>query len=84
MALLLSEELQTRAPAGDEKLLELRDLLDRCRDGVRRQGPHHLRERLTALDQARNFLRFLPDMQSSQAGGRLRSVARRLRLARRA
>ena len=83
-ALRLSDELQSAAPAGDEKLVELRALLDSCRDGIRRQNPHHRRQRLEALDQARNFLRFLPDMQSSQATGRLRSVSRRLRTARRA
>src|SRR5690606_41015849 len=83
-ALLLSDELQSAAPAGDEKLVELRALIERCRDGIRRQNPHHRPERLTALDQARNYLRFLPDMQSSQATGRLRSVSRRLRVARRA
>jgi hypothetical protein len=83
-ALLLSEELQSAAPAGDEKLVELRALLESCRDGIRRQNPHHRQQRIEALDQARNYLRFLPDMQSSQATGRLRSVSRRLRMARRA
>jgi hypothetical protein len=83
-ALQLSDELQTSAPTGDAKLTELRSLLESCRDGIRRQNPHHRRQRLTALDQARNFLRFLPDMKHSQATGRLRSVSRRLRLAARA
>lgn len=82
-ALLLSDHLQSAAPAGDEKLSELKALLESCRDGIRQQGPHHKRQRLNALDQARNFLRFLPDMQHAEAGGRLRSVSRRLRLARR-
>jgi hypothetical protein len=80
-ALLLSDELQTAVPAGDAKLVELRGLLDNCRDGIRRQNPDHRTQRLHALDQARNYLRFLPDMKHEQAVGRLRSVSRRLRRA---
>lgn len=80
-ALLLSDELQSSVPAGDAKLVELRGLVDNCRDGIRRQNPDHRTQRLHALDQARNYLRFLPDMQHEQAAGRLRSVSRRLRRA---
>lgn len=83
-AILLSRNLQSSAPAGDEMLVELRALVDTCRDGILRQNPHHRKQRLAALDEARNYLRFLPDMQSSQATGRLRSVSRRLRVAQRA
>lgn len=80
-ALLLSDELQTSVPAGDAKLVELRSLLESCRDGIRRQNPDHRTQRLHALDQARNYLRFLPDMKHEEAAGRLRSVSRRIRRA---
>lgn len=80
-ALALSDQLQTAAPTGDSSLSELKLLLDSCRDGVRRQNPDHRRQRLEAVDQARNYLHFLPNMQHDQASGRLRSVSRRLRRA---
>jgi hypothetical protein len=80
-ALALSDQLQTAAPTGDSSLSELKLLLDSCRDGVRRQNPDHRRQRLEAVDQARNYLHFLPNMQHGQASGRLRSVSRRLRRA---
>lgn len=80
-ALALSEHLQSTAPRGDTSLAELRLLLENCRDGVRQQNPDHRRQRLEAVNQARNYLHFLPNMQHDQANGRLRSVSRRLRRA---
>jgi hypothetical protein len=80
-ALVLSQELQKSNSEEDSRLVELRQLLDDCRDGVRRQNPAYRRQRLVALDQARNYLHFLPDLEHPQAGGRLRSVSRRLRRA---
>lgn len=78
-ALQLTRTLQSPAPDADDRLVQLRMLLDRCRTGLKRQNPRHLRQRLEALNQARNYLHFLPDMQHAQAAGRLRSVSRRLR-----
>lgn len=80
-ALLLSRELQTPAPDAETKLVTLRSLLDQCREGIRHQNPRHRRQRLEAVNKARNYLHFLPDMQHPQAAGRLRSVTRRLRRA---
>jgi hypothetical protein len=80
-ALRLSQQLQTAAPDADTKLVELRTLLNQCRDGIRSQNPRHRRNRLQAVNKARNYLHFLPDMQHPEAPGRLRSAARRLRSA---
>lgn len=78
-ALQLTRNLQSPAADAESQLDQLRTLLDRCRTGLKRQNPQHLGERLEALNQARNYLHFLPDMQHAQAAGRLRSVSRRLR-----
>ncbi len=83
-ALLLSQELQTATPDADTKLSALKSLLKGCRDGIHRQRPSYGRTRLLAVNQARNYLHFLPDMQHPQAVGRLRSVTRRLQRALRA
>lgn len=80
-ALLLSRDLQTPSSDADGKLVELRSLLDRCREGIRSQKPDHGRYRLLAVNQARNFLHFLPSMHHPEASGRLRSVSRRLQRA---
>lgn len=80
-ALLLSQQLQTKTPHADTKLSELRSLLDQCREGIRLQNPDHRRLRLEAVNKARNYLHFLPNMQHPEATGRLRSVGRRLQRA---
>lgn len=83
-ALHLSQTLQGPTHDANTQLVELRMLLDRCREGIRRQKPNHREGRLAAVDQARNYLHFLPDMQHAQAAGRLKSVSRRLERAMRA
>ena len=80
-ALRLSRELQVPTLDADAKLAGLRRLLDECRDGIRRQKPTHGRARLEAVNQARNYLHFLPNIGHPQGPGRLRSVSRRLRRA---
>ena len=83
-ALRLCQELQSPEHSSDTKLAQLRRIVAHCRRGIDRQGPAFRRQRLAAVDQARNFLHFLPSMQHAEAPGRLRSVSRRLRLAMRA
>lgn len=80
-AFVLSRELQAPGSDGEAKLGELRRLLNQCRDGVRRQRPDNGERRLEAINQARNYLHFLPHMAHEQASGRLRSVSRRLKRA---
>ena len=80
-ALMLSENLQEPADDAEKRLDELKMLLDSCRDGIHRQNPNHKRQRLELVNKARNYLHFLPDMQHSEAPGRLKSVTRRLKSA---
>jgi hypothetical protein len=80
-ALLLSQELQRLGSESDRKLVELRQLLDHCREGIRVQNPIGRKKRLLFVNQARNYLHFLPDLEHPEAAGRLRSVSRRLRRA---
>lgn len=80
-ALLLTQELQVPTSDPDSKLSELKGLLARCGEGIRKQNPGHRKHRLEAINKARNFLHFLPDMQHPEATPRLRSVARRLQRA---
>jgi len=80
-ALELSRELQTPVPDATTKLVELRMLLDQCREGIRHQNPDHRQHRLKAVNKARNYLHYLPDMKHPEADGRLRGVSRRLQSA---
>jgi hypothetical protein len=80
-ALRLSQELQTPTPDAQTTLVELRILLDQCREGIREQNPDHAGYRLKAVDKARNYLHFLPALDHPEAEGRLRGVGRRLRRA---
>ena len=80
-ALRLCGELQTPELQSDTKLAQLKRIVAHCRQGIDRQNPLHGRQRLAAVDQARNYLHYLPSVEHAQAAGRLRSVSRRLRRA---
>jgi hypothetical protein len=80
-ALDLCQQLRSPEPDAEKKLTQLRTLVNECRLGVRKQNPVDAQRRMDALDEARNYLHFLPNMEHVQAPGRLKSVSIRLKRA---